>query len=178
MRTHLVAIAGLAFLVLKPGWEVRGQGQVFLHAERVIPFTTPVSADTFRLIAIGRDTLKASLTFSIHSSSGRTIFIEKFSALDLIGFGLNESDQHRATKAEERQFIANRVSHFFDDDRFSSPAIKPTEPAREFVDLSVWRELRKDSTAIGFHFLLGEENNRWIAYSKHQGKTVVYRHSD
>ena len=68
------------------------------------------------------------------------------------------------------------MNRFFEKDEFSSPAVPLTEdPDTGFccTDLTLWEELRGDTSAVSFHFLVGEENNRVIVYSRKRERVEV-----
>ena len=148
-----------------------------LYAERRIHFSSGSSDDLFSLTGKGRDTLHAKILFVIVSSNGDTLFAESFRSRDLIGYGVLQDDNGKVTQAKERFYIGQRVTHFFDDKEFSLPAVKKHETADpDMTNMRLWNELREDTSAVSFHFLLGEENNRAIAYSKVR-KRVEILHS-
>ena len=150
-----------------------------LHSERTVHFSSSESMDTFKIIAFGSDTLHASVSFLILSNSGDTLWHETFAAVELVGYGLMNTADHRVTEAEQNSYIASRIERFFDDSHLLRPAISPTD---EFSGKSsqrdVWNDIRSDTIAVGFHYLIGEENNRCIAYSKKSSRVVVYKSFD
>jgi hypothetical protein len=131
--------------------------------------------DTFELVARGNDTLNSIVTFSIRTIEGDTIFSETFPATDLIGYNLLETEQLKITDVMRLKVILKRFETFFDSTNFYQPAIKHSDVCdSSYSDVSVWNDIKSDQTAIGFHFLIGEENGRSIAYSKAKRKVVVY----
>ncbi len=117
------------------------------------------------------------MLFAIIGSRGDTLFAESFLSRDLIGYGVLDNDNSNVTRAKERSYIGQRVTHFFDDKEFYLPAVKKHETADpDLTNMRLWNELRNDTSAVSFHFLLGEENNRAIAYSKVR-KRVEILHS-
>ena len=150
-----------------------------LYAERRIHFSSGSSEDLFTLKGLGQDTLGAKMLFAIISSRGDTLFAESFLSRDLIGFGVLANDNSNVTRAKERSYIGQRVLHFFDDKEFESPAVKKNEKAdSDLINMRLWNELRKDTSAVSFHFLLGEENNRAIAYSKVRKRAEILHSYD
>lgn len=148
-----------------------------LYAERRIHFSSGSSQDLFTLKGLGQDTLGARMLFAIIGSRGDTLFAESFLSRDLIGYGVLDNDNSNVTRAKERSYIGQRVTHFFDDKEFYLPAVKKHETADpDLTNMRLWNELRNDTSAVSFHFLLGEENNRAIAYSKVR-KRVEILHS-
>ncbi len=150
--------------------------QVFLSNQRVVNFSSPTSCDTFQVVVVGSDTLKALVTFTISSSSGKLLFRRRFRSDELLGFSPIAKPGRTVSAYAERSIVTQRVRDFFADTEFLRPAVQPTSESFRSPALpeAVWRELRSDSTSVGFHFLLGEENNQCIAFSNKLKKVVVY----
>jgi hypothetical protein len=71
--------------------------------------------------------------------------------------------------------MTNRIREFFKEKNFYSPAIKQDEIFNEDLsDKEIWTEIKSDSSAIGFYYLIGEEDGRKIAFSKKKNKIVMY----
>ena len=180
MSNILIFVLALVTLVLRQE-SSRGDATArpLLYAERRIHFSSGSSDDLFLLTGKGRDTLHATMVFVIVSTNGDTLFAESFRSRDLIGYGVLQVDNTEVTKAKERYYIGQRVAHFFDDREFELPAVKQHEKADpDRTDMRLWNELRSDTSAVCFHFLRGEENNRIIAYSKSRKRVEVLKSYD
>ncbi|NDK57309.1 hypothetical protein [Pontibacter fetidus] len=135
------------------------------------PFSDPASNDIFTVTLAGDSVLTADVTFEIKNSEGQLLHFETFKADFLLNYGVPEN----ATKAQMEAFILNRIDTFFADDNFKSPAITADMTYdTNFGDKAIWDDIKGDKTAIGFYYLLGKEDGRWIAYSKSQKKVVLY----
>jgi hypothetical protein len=174
MRLCAINLVLMSLLAAQALAAQHDRGRILLLSQRVARFSSEAAVDTFRLVGIGSDTLYATMTFSIISPHRGVIYRQQFGAGDLIGYGLIPVPR-KPSKSQVKAFIANRVAQFFADAEFFLPAIKPGMVLdSEVLETALSQELLSDSTSVGFHFLLGEENNRYIAYSKALKKTVVY----
>ena len=75
------------------------------------------------------------------------------------------------------EFPENRdnLMRIFNEDNFKKPAIDTEDRLdSEYSDPGNWEAIKADRAAIGFYFLLGEEDGRSIAWSKKLGKVVLY----
>jgi hypothetical protein len=76
---------------------------------------------------------------------------------------------------DSEKYIRNRIKEFFEEKNFKYPAIKQDEVLDEdYSDKEIWNDIQSDRTAIGFFYLIGEEDGRTIAYSKKTKKVVMY----
>ena len=79
------------------------------------------------------------------------------------------------TDDDRRAYIRKRMQHFFDDENFLIPAIKAAEEFEsQYSEKAYWESIKNDPKAIGFYYLIGEEDGRSIAYSKELKKVVMY----
>ena len=163
----------LCFTFLFFPFFIVGQGNNLLESKITHEFSSSVSKDTFKIKAVGSNLLKANIIFTISSSSGTEIYSASFLAIDLINEGLPKGIG--ASRKDQEKYILKRIREFFDEKNFCQPAIKDNE---EFdVDYSnkyIWMDIKADKAAIGFYYLIGEEDNRKIAYSKKSKKVVLY----
>jgi hypothetical protein len=135
-----------------------------LIVQRNVRFAGQNGAEVFRLSGAGSDTLSAEMTFVILTTHGDTLFEERFPSRSLLDYGFERDNR---SDSSERAYIAERIRRFFDDTEFESPAVPLTAaPDSGFTNLSLWEELRGDFTVISFHFLVGEEDNKVIVYSR------------
>ena len=136
------------------------------------PFSHPIKSDEFHIYIIGSNSiLEGTVIFTIKDYNGTVIYTEKFPANELLGY---HTDYHNK-KDEKEDFIEKRITEFFDQENFYNPAIKENDNFdSDYSNLEIWEDIRSDSTAIGFDYLIGEEDGRRIAYSKKLKKVVMY----
>ena len=71
--------------------------------------------------------------------------------------------------------MISRIEGFFNENNFLNPAIKKDEKFDpDYSDKETWDEIQSDKAAIGFSYLLGEEDGRKIAFSKKKRIVVMY----
>ena len=134
-------------------------------------FSNPDKLDLFQVYLKGESILKSKLVFVITNYNGVVLLKEEYSSIDLIGYGL---DNNASNKVQE-EFIKKRIAEFFKEDNFSKPAIKfDSEFESNYSEKNVWDDIKSDQTAIGFDYLIGEEDGRSIAYSKKFKKVVEF----
>ncbi|MER2998548.1 hypothetical protein [Pontibacter populi] len=134
-------------------------------------FSDPATKDTFKVTLEGDSVQTAKVTFEIHNSKGEQIYLEQFDAIDLINYDLPEN----ANPADWDKFILNRIDTFFEEENFVTPAIQSgMEFDPYYADETAWEDIKSDSNSIGFYYLLGKEDGRWIAYSEALQKVVMY----
>ena len=150
-----------------------GQNNTLPESKIAHEFSSSLSKDTFRIKVVGVNLLKANIIFTIRSSSGTEIYSATFQAIDLINEGLPKGIG--APKKDQEKYILKRIREFFDEKNFCQPAIKDNEEFDEdYSSKDIWMDIKSDKTAIGFKYLMGEEDNRKIAYSKKSRKVVLY----
>jgi hypothetical protein len=155
-----------------------GNNLIIYNTEKYHHFSTLGKKDFFSLTLTGNSIQKGDLVFKIISSTGKLIYNQKFKGEDLIGYGLSEKWQNGITPTpkEYDDYILKRMKEFFDEKNFFKPAIAKNEkPDLNFTYQNIWDDIKSDNTAIGFHYLIGKEDNRWIAWSKKQGKVLQYK---
>lgn len=133
-------------------------------------FSDPKTEDTFLLTASGENGLEASnIVLSILNAAGVEIYREEFQGYDLIDYGIAD---YKGTRDE---YVKGRMEAFFEEENFTTPAIKSDEEYDEdFSDETIWKDIKANPDAIGFFYLLGVEDGRSIAWSSSQQKTVLY----
>jgi len=150
-----------------------GQNNVLIDSKIAHAFSSAVSKDTFRIKAVGSTLLKAKIIFTISSGSGTEIYSATFKAVDLINEGLPKGIA--ASGKDQERYILKRIREFFNEKNFSQPAIRDNEEFDDDYSIQdIWMDIKSDKTAIGFNYLIGEEDNRKIAYSKKLKKAVLY----
>ena len=134
-------------------------------------FSNPEKKDIFNIRIEGKSINEGKVIFTITSFEGIEIYREEFPSVYLIGYGLLSD----ASEKDKETFIKKRISEFFNEDKFSRPAIEKDSPyVEDYSNKDFWEEIKEDQTAIGFRFLVGEEDNRSIAYSKKSKKVILY----
>ncbi len=159
-------------ITIKGKQEAESASDVLLKNEVKHLFSDTLAADLFQIFLKGDSLISSTVAFNIISSKGDTLHHETFPAAYLIGYELISDS---ATLAQKEAVIKRRISKFFDEKNFLTPAIKPDQKFNpEYIEKSVWEDLKSDESAIGFYYLVGEEDGRRIAYSKKQKKVVLY----
>jgi hypothetical protein len=144
---------------------------IIKQTETQYAFSDPATKDTFIVTLEGDSVQTANVTFEIRSSKGELLYQEKFDAIDLINYDLPEN----ADPAAWDKFILNRIDTFFEEENFATPAIHSgMEFDAYYANKTAWDDIKSDSNSIGFYYLLGKEDGRWIAYSKALQKVVMY----
>jgi len=134
-------------------------------------FSNSAEKDTFKISVLGKSIVGGQIKFEIMDAKGQWVLNETFQAYNLIGYGL----QSDATDEQKVAYIKNRIDAFFDEDNFHKPAIATDEPFdKSYSEKAIWEDIKSDHSSIGFHYLIGEEDGRNIAYSKTLKKTVIY----
>jgi hypothetical protein len=129
--------------------------------------------DVFYICVKGESLLKGKAVFTITNSEGIEIYREEFPSINLIGYDLPKGID--TPKKAQEDFIKKRILEFFCEKNFKTPAIKPNETFdEEYSEKDIWENIKNDKNAIGFYFLIGEEDGRNIAYSKSKKKVVLY----
>jgi len=135
-------------------------------------FSDILLKDEFKIVLKGSSLAKGLVYFTIKNSNGDYILNEKFPANLLLNYDFQGN--FNSTKEIEK-FIKKRVFNFFNDENFYFPAIKEGEEIMEdYVDKNIWEDVKSDTNAIGFYYLIGEEDGRKITYSKKNKKIVMY----
>ncbi len=135
-------------------------------------FSSPSAKDKFSIEIVGKSIAEGTMIFTIESSEGLTIHSEEYPSNHLVGYGLLGKE---ATAEIVENFIKNRVNEFFDEKNFvDSPIRRDDEIDEDYSNTEVWNDIKSDSTAVGFYYMIGEEAGCWIAYSKKKRETVKY----
>ena len=141
------------------------------HNVRLHKFSDAEKQDTFKITLLGDSPETALVKFEIVSSNGEVIYKDEFESNYLFDYNL----QQNATSQERNEFILARINTFFDDENFITPAIKSDQIFDpNYSDEKVWNAVKQEAGATGFHYQLGKEDGRWIAYLKQQDKVALY----
>lgn len=137
-------------------------------------FSNPEKEDVFKLRIEGNDPSNSIVHFTISNDKGELVYAEDFK----VGLLLDESllpANETLTEDDKIAALTKEINSFFREENFSMPAIGNDSDFREeYSDKAVWNDIKKDKSAVGFYYLLGGQNGRSIAWSKIQGKVVVY----
>ncbi|TGE22181.1 hypothetical protein E5K00_18205 [Hymenobacter aquaticus] len=129
-------------------------------------FSAPGTPDMFTVVLRGQSVLNGEVTFTITDAAGQTIFREMLSPADLEASMVYEMKSATATQAEREAFVRRRLDTFFAEQNFHRPALGPQETyAPGDLDRATWDDLRKRPDAVSFHYLVGKEDRRRIAWS-------------
>jgi len=135
-------------------------------------FSNPNKKDKFTISIIGESILEGEMVFKITDFEGTEILNETYPSNVLInGYIFDE----KSTSKELEEYIKKRVSEFFKEDNFSIPAL--SIDSKFDSDYSVkknWTDIKSDSSAVGFYYLIGLENGCRISYSKKQKQVLKY----
>ncbi len=135
-------------------------------------FSQQDKKDEFYICIKGKSISDGKVVFKITSHDGIEILKEEFPSYLLMDYGF--IGDLNSMKDREK-YMKNRIANFFDEKSFIAPAIKEDEKFdKDYSDREVWLDIKSDQTAIGFRYLMGEEDGRSISYSKKTKKVVVY----
>lgn len=134
-------------------------------------FSSTVDKDSFKIFLTGKSIQDGQIKFQIIKKDGLKILDETFSVTAFLDYGLKEN----ANNKEREEYIKDKLDKFFNEDNFHQPAIAANDSFDEdYTKKEIWDDIISDRTAIGFYYLIGEEDGRHIAYSKKLGKVVLY----
>ncbi|SNC75114.1 hypothetical protein SAMN06265337_2711 [Hymenobacter gelipurpurascens] len=129
-------------------------------------FSSPSTPDVFTLALRGPNLLSGEATFTITAAGGQVIFREVLTAPDLEAALVYEMKGSTATQAEREAYVRRRMEEFFADKNFQKPALPKAATFQPgLADRAAWDDLHRRSDALGFHYLVGKEDRRVIAWS-------------
>nr|WP_294860714.1 hypothetical protein [uncultured Fluviicola sp.] len=137
-------------------------------------FSDPSKKDEFRIVITGKNLLKGKVLFAITNSEGKNLWKEEFDANYLLGYDFTGNIN---SQKETDAFITKRIKEFFGKDRFSVPAIEDEitfEDQSYYIDKETWEEVKANTKAVGFYYLLGAEDGKHIAFSVKKDKVVMF----
>lgn len=150
----------------------KNEDSIIIEQRVLHKFSQVNEKDEFYICIKGKSIIEGKVVFKIISNGGIEILKEEFPAYLLMNYGF-EGDLD--SKKDREDYMKMRISKFFDEDNFISPAIEKDDVLDvEYSQEEIWNEIQSDQTAIGFYFLIGEEDGRSIAYSKKTEKVVMY----
>ena len=134
-------------------------------------FSSPTDKDSFNIYITGQSIKDGLIKFQIIKNDGLIILDETFPTHEFLDYGLKDN----ATDKEKEEYIKGKIDKFFNEDNFHQPAIAANDTFDEdYTKKEIWDDIISDQTAIGFYYKIGEEDMRFIAYSKRQMKIVIY----
>lgn len=89
-------------------------------------------------------------------------------------FFMESEDYDSLSVSEKETKIKRRVDDMLLDNNFETPAAVLADNDPEMTSSAAYKEFINDKNAIGFVMRLGYEDVIHIAWSKKQGKVVVY----
>jgi hypothetical protein len=135
-------------------------------------FSNPNKKDKFTILIIGESIIEGEMVFKIIDFEGAEILNETYPSNVLIsGYIFDE----KSTSKKLEEYIKKRVSEFFKEDNFSNPALSvDSKFDSDYSDKKNWTDIKSDSSAVGFYYLIGLENGCRISYSKKQKQVLKY----
>ncbi len=145
---------------------------ILIEQRAVHAFSKVDKKDEFYVCIRGKSIAEGKVIFTIISHDKTMILREEFPSYLLMNYGF-EGDLESVKDREK--YMKNRIREFFEEKNFKYPAIKQDEVLDEdYSDKEIWNDIQSDRSAIGFFYLIGEEDGRTIAYSKKTEKVVMY----
>ncbi len=144
---------------------------VLYKAEALRSFSSASGKDSFSIVVTGKSIIDGQFRLQIITTVGESLLDETFPTNMLLDFGLKDNP----TDQDREDYIKKRIDEFFAEKQFRQPAIDTDDTFDEdYSKREAWDEIASDPSAIGFHYLVGKEDGRHIAYSKKSGKVVLY----
>jgi hypothetical protein len=138
-------------------------------------FSLTTNKDLFKLTLKGENIFDGTVYFEIYASNGKKIYDEKFKVAAMMEFGTPGTDKAFKRSKEDSSAIIAVMNQFFDEQNFLKPAIKDSlEMKDNYSSFEKWDIIWQERTPIGFHYLLGAEDGRSIAYSTKKKKVILY----
>jgi hypothetical protein len=151
--------------------EIKTIDSVLYKSEALHYFSSATDKDSFKIIATGQSIKDGKFKFQIITKDGRAILDENYETTMLLNYGLKSNP----TDNEIEEYIKTRIDNFFNDDNFHQPAIVANDKFDEdYTKREIWDDIVSDQRSVGFYYLIGEEDGRYIAFSKKLGKVVLY----
>lgn len=145
---------------------------ILIEQRAIHNFSNADKKDEFYVCIKGKSIVEGKVIFTIINHDKITILREEFPSYLLMNYGF-EGDLK--SEKDREKYMRYRINEFFEEKNFKYPAIKQDEIFDEdYSDKEIWNDIQSDGTAIGFFYLIGEEDGRTIAYSKKTKKVVMY----
>jgi hypothetical protein len=154
-----------------PSYSTEGDPTYSLVVESKHEFSSSLHEDKFSLQVTGSSIFDATVVFSIRSWMGKEIYSDTFT----VDYMMERDPRDPKTPVDSLNILSH-LRHFFDDENFSTPAIKDTTGYAEenMISQDTWLEIWPDKGSVGFWFQLGAEDGRAIAFSKKSRRVVQY----
>jgi hypothetical protein len=152
--------------------QIRVSKDIILYENLILHnFSSPVAKDSFKIQVAGQTIIDGEIKFQIITDVGQVILNETFPASMFLDYGLKEEANDR----EKEVHIKDRIDRFFDTANFHQPAIARNDTYDEdYTSREVWDDIISDQSSVGFDYLIGEEDHRFVVYSKSRKKIVTY----
>lgn len=147
-----------------------GEGSVLLENSVARQFDGKGGDEVFTVTLKGENYLDGEIELRIDNDRGERIYTDTFPAIMLAA----TYDETINTPEKQDQLVIDRMNGFFDQSNFREPAIDGDMPHDDnMVSQEVYNELKAGKTT-GFHYLIGKENTKFVAWSDRAGKVVMY----
>lgn len=151
--------------------EIKPVDTILYKKETLHHFSSATDKDSFKIVVTGKSLKSAHFRFQITTNDGRVILDESYETTMLLDYGLKD----KPTDSETEEYIKARIDKFFNEGNFHQPAIASNDSFdADYSRKEIWDDIIADQTAVGFYYLIGEEDGRHIAYSKKFGEVVLY----
>lgn len=150
------------------------KSEFLIENKKLRAFSNPEKKDVFFIAIKGKNLLDGKVIFTITSAEGKQLLKEEFDANYLFGYDFTGDFK---SKKDTDAFIKKRIESFFEEKHFSVPAIEDDvvfEDQEYYIDKETWEEIKSNKQAISFHYRLGSEDGRHIAFSVKKQKAVMY----
>jgi len=143
--------------------------------ERRRVFSNPAAPDVFRLEIEGDSLLNASALLTISTAAGQEIYRQTLPPGTLeatLVYALSPDEE--PTPARREAYVRERLTEFFDEGNFVSPAVSPGAAYHPgLVTAAEWRTLQQPGT-VGFSFIVGKEDGYRLAWLPGQRRVVRF----
>ncbi|QHS57310.1 hypothetical protein GWR56_17840 [Mucilaginibacter sp. 14171R-50] len=134
--------------------------------------------DAFTLKLYGKDLSTSKGLLEVKNARNQLLYQYRFSTIDLL------IDPESMPESEQAARINEIFKHYFDEDKFRSPAITGAQAFEEAfgnpnaADKADWEKIKANKQAIRFSHREGYEGMVGIAYSKERKKAMPVYYSD
>ncbi|BDD07653.1 hypothetical protein FUAX_00850 [Fulvitalea axinellae] len=149
------------------------KGELLFMDYKTVDFVRKGSKDHFVIRVMGPNFLESTVVFEIFGTTGNSLYRDSFRAFQLLG--QTELNLPNPSIQEREEAIINRLKHFFDKDRFRSPAIPSGQTFVEDVSVDgIWQETAKRKDSVSFYYLIELDLRIKIVFYPETGKVEVY----
>lgn len=145
--------------------------------KKIVKFSDLTKKDTFIL----RSNLKCenykkiNIYFTIKNSSNKVIYNDTLTGSSM--FDYSSAPEQNATNKEIEALVKDGMSHFFDDEKFSMPAISANQQFDSdlsLVNKTVYLEIKKNKNYPSFTYTILDESQLSIVYVKKYKKVYKF----